>query len=281
MRKIFFHSLKKKRYFGKRESCIFGCETPTFRNKSHALPKLFNSNIINLDECDECNRIFGDSIDSLIGEYVRPWLPLTSYGATYKDSGIRIENTIEKGQIININPNDIRIDHIRKMLIFPIHRPEISSTELLRAFAKYAVSLMPRSEMENLKETIKWIKDPKKNTLNLENHTIISGRSYGRKNLSYALLFQLEDPKTLILFIVANGIFLQSTVPTKEVLRLPILKPIFTTLQNTKKLDVNTSASNFAIVKVPSVIPKSTNFLMLQPLDPEIIKKIFNVDNGD
>lgn len=266
---------------GERKACLFGCEEPTFSSKSHALPRLFNSNIINFDECDKCNEIFGKSIDSLIGEYIRPWLPLTSYGATYKDSGIRIENTIDSGQIINISRDDIKVDHIRRMLLFPIHRPEIKSTELLRAFAKYAVSLMPRTEVGDFETIIKWIKDPERNRLNLQNHTIISGRSYGRRSLSYALLLQIKSPKALVLFIVANGMFLQSSIPTKEILQSPISKPIFKALQERQNPESNIPASSFSIINVPQIIEKSTNYLMLQPTDPEVIKKIFNLHNGD
>src|SRR5207244_12306637 len=47
--------------------------TTTFKNVSHAIPQSFgNKNLITLDECDACNRLFSESFEHDFDNYTRP-----------------------------------------------------------------------------------------------------------------------------------------------------------------------------------------------------------------
>jgi hypothetical protein len=271
-KRIFGHYLKTtiKRKLGKKGSCIFGCVNPTFRNESHSLSNFFGSNIISLDECDECNKSFGGTIDNDIANYFNPFIAIKYGNIKYQDHRIRIEtDSFWEGSTrmiknnLTIKRENLIIDKINKTIKVPIQRPKTSSIELIRAMSKYAVSLFPRDELAYISNTIRWIKNPDENQIPLDNHTFIWVVRNKKIKRDFALLFELDEPEVLVIFISAKGLFFQSTVPNGKFLEKKIIGPLF------KSLNIQTRKEvlPFTLIRSPEIIKEGTYYLTLRKND--------------
>lgn len=140
--------------------------TTTFENKSHSISEaLGNKNIVTNDECDNCNKSFGEGIElDLIYmlDFFRTYYGVHGKGGLKKFSSsnnfeISRDNSSNVTSI-KIHDDNLEIDDKNNIKIQLKHPQKINLQNTYRALVKYALSVLDNSYMQYFKETVKWIK---------------------------------------------------------------------------------------------------------------------------
>lgn len=141
----------------------------TFRLKAHAIPEaLGNKGMLSRYECDECNKVFGSTIENDLGNWSLPMRTLLRIrgknGApTLKNErdGWRIE--CDDGSELKVSHNGIdsvfEVDEDQKLIRFNLKRGVFVPLAVRKAFVKIGLTLLPEVEVPNFEEAIKWIRD--------------------------------------------------------------------------------------------------------------------------
>lgn len=179
-------NLTEKEFLGSKENrkCRFcGRSEPEvkFRKIAHAIPEsIENINLFSNYECDDCNKKFGDTIESDFSNYLFPGRIasriLGKKGTiSYKyDDKNRIDVKKEcwnikteygMNLVEEIDNNTLRIN-IKRQPYVPIN--------VYKALVKMALTVMPEEEIENFVDTIKWLQNDKKSVEDCFGQTVIS-----------------------------------------------------------------------------------------------------------
>ncbi|MCR8684394.1 HNH endonuclease [Campylobacter ureolyticus] len=135
-----------------------------FRNKAHAISESLGfKNIISNEECDECNKKFGDSIEQDLLEWLKPFIPVFKIKGKKGHPEFKYQNGsmkyIEEKDIIAIWSKDntfnqktkefnIKLDSYRK----------IKPVNIYKALVKYAIGTIENKKvLDKFNKTIKWI----------------------------------------------------------------------------------------------------------------------------
>lgn len=138
-----------------------------FGKKAHALPELVgNRTLFTNYECDDCNQLFGDGIESDLGVYLKPYKILAAIRGKngfpeIKDEkkGWRISR--EAGNLIITHKSDERIAFLsedEKTIRIEVPRDPYIPVNVYKAFVKMGLSLIPERKMHLFQDTINWIK---------------------------------------------------------------------------------------------------------------------------
>lgn len=144
-----------------------------FSNKSHAISEsLGNKNLICLEECDDCNQHFNETIEQDISKFFRFQLFLNGIHGkrgipSLKGKEISAHNSIAEGKetlVFNVE----KLPFTRDMKIVSQYiSQQLSSTSdkyipqnIYKCFCKYVLSLIDSRYLTYFQETIKWIKEP-------------------------------------------------------------------------------------------------------------------------
>lgn len=157
---------------GEKEKCkricrFCGQQQPntTFINKSHSISEaLGNKNIVTNDECDVCNKSFGQGIElDLIYtlDFFRTYYGIQGKGGmkTFSSSDnfeISRDNTSNLTSI-KIFDENIDMDDKNSIKIQLKHPQKINLQNVYRALSKYALGVIKNSYLQHFEETIKWI----------------------------------------------------------------------------------------------------------------------------
>ena len=136
----------------------------SFSKKAHSISEaLGNKTIITPDECDDCNKSFGDTIENDFIEYIS--LFRTIRGIQGKNGVPQIGSLKKKETSLSYTPNSVNVFTFDTISEFPgeITLPSTSFNpqNVYRALCKYALSVLPASLLSNFTETIKWIRSDK------------------------------------------------------------------------------------------------------------------------
>ncbi len=162
---------KRKYFFGvknKHERVCRYCglkvvDGATFKKTAHSICEaLGNSCIFTLDECDTCNKEFGDGIEQDLVNYfdvLRPFFDikgkegiLTIQGKNFKltkkkDKGLYLTFYSERPNSSN-NELNLQLDHNRKA----------AEQDIYKALCKCAIGVIPIEKLNHFKKTISWIR---------------------------------------------------------------------------------------------------------------------------
>jgi len=218
---IYSPSIDKKKSIGEKSKdkrrCRF-CDRAqidgaTFKKIAHAIPfALGNKNLILNEECDSCNEYFGSSIEpNFIYQYdiLRSFHGLEGRGGNIKIKTKDFLMHNNNGQVFinaqQINVSDApdgtittRTGRVRK------YTPEYD----YKLLCKIALSIIPRKEIGNYQETIKWLRFNEKpsreipNILVAKTKTIVTRvAAYKKKNN------EIELPNLICEFCFCGFIF--------------------------------------------------------------------------
>ncbi len=147
-----------------------------FKNKSHAISEsLGNKGLVCLEECDECNKRFNETIEQDISHMFANNLLLCGVSGkkgvpTIKGDGISIKldtssnttlgrDTIVLSMLDMPNSSDLNeiFNGINK--VYELHQHYVPQN-VYKCFCKYVLSIVDSSELPYFKDTIKWINEP-------------------------------------------------------------------------------------------------------------------------
>ncbi|MBR0500913.1 MAG: hypothetical protein IJJ72_07965 [Bacteroidales bacterium] len=163
-------SLRVCRFCGKKMPEV------SFKHKAHAISEaLGNKGLVCLEECDECNKRFNESIEQDLVQMMLPHLLLHGIsgkngipvikgdGFTMKlDTSTRATLGLDTIKYIlrdmpnNKDPQNILAGINKDYEPFLQYKPQ----NIYKCFCKYALSLMDSSELKCFQDTIAWINEP-------------------------------------------------------------------------------------------------------------------------
>jgi hypothetical protein len=150
--------------------CNQGAPVVSFDQKAHALPGLIgNQWLFDLQECDQCNALFGSTIDAHFGHWSASWRALertpNREGASPKysayDGTIQIESdcldqmTIVQGMS---GAGRYTIDPEAGDIEFKLTRRGFAPSSVFKCLVKMAISVAPPEASESLKLLKGWIR---------------------------------------------------------------------------------------------------------------------------
>jgi hypothetical protein len=167
------YSRGKKEYVGPSPavSCRF-CEESipdvSFKLEAHALSELLgNRQLVVTDECDDCNRLFAESLEDHLGKFTKPYRVLGQVKGkkripSYKTPAQLSRIDFEPGKGISIaERQDDRFvelveeeNRVKIKFMLERHIP----AAVYKALVKMALSLMPLSELGEFRLTKRWIR---------------------------------------------------------------------------------------------------------------------------
>lgn len=144
-------------------------EKVTFRKISHVIPESLGNKKLFMDyECDLCNAEFGSGIEDQFGNWSIPMRTLArirgkngvpTLKKNLKDNSWRLEYTEGKLVVTSDEKNPVfKIDEENKNITLCIKRDTYVPRDVLKAFIKMGLSLIPDSELLPFEPLISWIK---------------------------------------------------------------------------------------------------------------------------
>lgn len=148
----------------------------SFKHKAHAISEaLGNKGLVCLEECDECNKRFNESIEQDLVQMMAPHLLLHGISGkngipTIKGDGITMrldtstrstlgQDTVSftlRDMLNSRDPQKILNSINKDYDIFLRYTPQ----NIYKCLCKYALSLMDSSELKYFQDTIAWINEP-------------------------------------------------------------------------------------------------------------------------
>lgn len=143
----------------------------TFKNIPHVIPELLGkNNYTSNDECDNCNKLFGEyetdlanyisPFQSLIGQKTKNKIPVFQ---SRKDLNERstIIKFIDGKLNINLNNNlsDFHYDFVNKQLSINLKKKKFIPINVYKSLVKIGLSLCPINELKECTKTIEWLND--------------------------------------------------------------------------------------------------------------------------
>jgi len=162
---------KGKEYIGDRNKkvCRF-CKKSfpyvTFKNKAHAFPEYIGNTILfSNDECDICNKKFGEHHETHLGNYLLPdraalGIKKKSRKPTFKINYNHSKIFLGKHQLKIMDTPEKRVYKIneeKKEIEIEFERKAYIPRAVFKCLAKMAISIAPEVELPFLKDTIDWI----------------------------------------------------------------------------------------------------------------------------
>ena len=137
----------------------------TFRQKAHAISEALGfKNIIAREECDLCNKKFGDTIEQDLIEYFKPTLIFSGIKGKngvpeFKNNKMRIKNTsTDKEKTIEFHLKEQIVDKENgEFSLNVVSQKSVCPANIYKSLCKYTLSVIPDELLENFKDTIKWI----------------------------------------------------------------------------------------------------------------------------
>lgn len=150
--------------------CDKGAPDVSFDEKAHALPGLIgNQWLFDLRECDQCNRLFGSTIDAHFGLWSASWRALertpnregTSPKYSAYDGSVHIESDDANQRTIVEGTSDAgryTIDPEAGVVDFKLTRRGFAPSAVFKCLVKMAISVAPPEASESLKHLKAWIR---------------------------------------------------------------------------------------------------------------------------
>jgi hypothetical protein len=173
-RKLYVAGGDTCRYCGKKEPDV------AFTDDCHALANsIGNRKLFAEDECVDCNHFFGDGIETDFGHWSLPYRVIScvkgkdGYPAIAR-AGWRIEATEEGFRCYETEGYQIsKIDEDQKVIYFPLSRNAFIPENVYKAFVRMAISMLPRPELNELRDLIQWLRNPDLNATFLTHHPMV------------------------------------------------------------------------------------------------------------
>ncbi len=255
--KLFIGSENKRicRFCGKIEP------KTTFKKIAHAIPEfLGNHNLITYEECDECNKYFGDGIEQHFAKYTFPQRTISQIIGKngipkYETNDNEIKIWIDKIVNVEVRGNACyKIDKENKHITINTKTQEHIPREVYRCLVKMALSLIERSELENFKDAIHWLKNSNPKTDRLMDESCFCFKTSTSGVMPYNNI---------------QNIFFVRKDDSKEV---PYFSYLFAYGNCTYQIFIQSIRDNILIDKIYQVYSFPTLFMIYKDIVPEQYK---------
>jgi HNH endonuclease len=140
----------------------------SFRKRAHTLPEAVgNKSLISLDECDECNAFFGNTVEDHFSKYlgihrtlhqIKGKKGVPAYGVPGQAPRLWRSGENQFAATAGLGDNFLEIDiSSRKGTIRALKQP-YSPRGVFKCLVKIAIAVMPSTELGNFARTIAWLR---------------------------------------------------------------------------------------------------------------------------
>jgi hypothetical protein len=165
--------------------CDKGAPDASFDQKAHAMPGLIgNQWLFDLRECDQCNVLFGSTIDADFGRWSLSWRALertpNREGASPKfsahDGSVQIESDDSNQRTIVQGMSEAgryTIDPEARVIDFRLTRRGFVPSAVFKCLVKMAISVAPPDDGESLKLLKAWIRGDTESSKTLASRLLV------------------------------------------------------------------------------------------------------------
>ena len=155
-------------------SCRFcGRSEPnaSFRNKAHAIPEaLGNKSLFTNYECDDCNHLFGTTIENDLGAYTGPdrvfgrvrgkrgFPSLKQHGTSERPWRVDVDEGVLHFTEYDDDPL-VETVHERNRAELVVTRDAYTPIAVFKAFVRIGLTLMPQDELASFRDALDWIRE--------------------------------------------------------------------------------------------------------------------------
>jgi hypothetical protein len=135
--------------------CRF-CDQPTsFSHKSHAISKMFGGRMVCPQECDSCNKFFGNEVEPHLETFMKFFR--TVQGKTQMQWGAPASNPIfGRNKIMRGEDGNVKIRQTESAALTNIPMGDLIPLRVYKTLVKYAFSIMPDREYDRYAKIAKW-----------------------------------------------------------------------------------------------------------------------------
>ena len=145
--------------------------TVSFRARAHAIPEAFgNKTLFTNYECDQCNQLFGTTIENDLGAYTKPArvfvrirgkrsVPsLKQHGSAEHPWRVDVENGVFHFTEYEDDPL-VTIVHEGNRIELVVTRDAYTPIAVMKAFVRIGLTLIPEVELPNFLDALDWIRE--------------------------------------------------------------------------------------------------------------------------
>lgn len=173
------------------KKCIFCHKTShevTFEKKPHVIPYLLgNQFLLHHEECDECNKFFGETLECELDKYLKPYRTLNRQ-KNRKGNLIKTDFSPKRSfrfdenrnqYLIELREDEIVFNHETNTVTLNLKQEKYSPLLVYKAFMKILFGLLPREHLPKFENLRKWIIDRDNNSKFLSPLSVIKTRLPG------------------------------------------------------------------------------------------------------
>ena len=143
----------------------------SFRTKAHAIPEAFgNKTLFTNYECDQCNQLFGTTIENDLGAYTKPARVFARIRGKRSVPSLKQHGSVEHPWRVDVEKGVIHFTEYEDDPLVKIvregNRVELVVTRdaytpiaVMKAFVRIGLTLVPESELPNFPDTLDWIRE--------------------------------------------------------------------------------------------------------------------------
>ena len=148
--------------------CRRDSATTPFRHDAHAIPQLLgNRTLFTREECDECNLLFGSTIENDLGNWTKP---TRTFSRIKGKNGVPTLKNEKEGWRIEYDGTSLRmtqyesnpkfnVDIEKRQFSLQLKRDPYTPVAVLKALIRVGLTLLPHDELANFAETLKWVRN--------------------------------------------------------------------------------------------------------------------------
>lgn len=140
-----------------------------FSHEAHAIPAAFDNDSLFLNwECNECNSLFGRTIEDHLTKYFLPYrlsAQILGRNSELKYKEDEFNRLVARSGGVTVNQNEagniieILDDHTLRL---NLQRQSYKPINVYKGLVKIALSLLPETELHDFENTISWLREDKK-----------------------------------------------------------------------------------------------------------------------
>ena len=143
----------------------------SFKDRAHAIPEsLGNKSLFTNYECDECNHMFGATIENDFGAYTKPGRVFARIRGKRSVPSLKQHGSIERPWRVDVQDGVFHISeyeddplvdivHEGNRIELIVTRDAYTPVAVVKAFVRIGLTLVPETELPNFRDALDWIKE--------------------------------------------------------------------------------------------------------------------------
>ena len=145
--------------------------TVSFRTRAHAIPEAFgNKTLFTNYECDQCNQLFGTTIENDLGAYTKPARVFARIPGKRSVPSLKQHGSVDRPWRVDVENGVFRITEYEdaplvkfvragNRIELVVTRDPYTPIAVMKAFVRIGLTLLPEAELPNFPDALAWIRE--------------------------------------------------------------------------------------------------------------------------